>query len=671
MSEPSGAFTNFIQELRNRRVFRVTAVYLGAGFALLEAADIVVATYDLPSMVVRTFMILLLIGFPLAIGLAWSFQFTPEGLRRSPRSGEKQTSNEKPFTGNPVIVLLLVVIIGLLVYPRFSSGDVSNRATTALDPKAVAVLPFTNFSADEDDAFFADGIHDDILTQLSKIRDLRVISRTTMSKYKETKLAMGAIAEELGAANILEGSVRRAGDQVRIVAQLIKADSDEHLWAETYDRAYADIFSVQTDVARSIANALQSTLSPEEEEQLAEVPTDNMEAYDYYLRGNQYWYTKTTKEGNLKAAAMYERAVELDPDFGLAYARLSVVHSVLYQSPDWDPTEERKQQARRTLQKAIGLIPDHAETHFAKGAYHEWCEKDMDAAVAEFEIAFKLRPNHAETANSLGQIYAERGAWSEGRRYFRAAYELEPDGLGNTTWWAGMNLIDWNFEKAEELYREAIQYFPENEQLYRWLADTRAYGSGDTESALKILEDGQLNGEKPQRIYSDLFWILIDHRDYKRALEVAEGNQSPMYRLTMEALSHYLLGDAENSELKADSALQRIEARLKEAPEQSSLHSRKGLLLAITGDKANAIDSGAKGLALSEGSVGAVFQPNYALWYAEILTLVGEEDRAVDLLIETLQPPSIVTPWKVQLDPLLDALKDHPRLKPHLPKMAI
>lgn len=674
MSATSGGITQFIQELRNRRVFRVAAVYLGAGFALLEAADIVVATYGLPDSVIRILMILLLVGFPISIGLAWSFQFTPEGLRRSPRSGEKQTTSDKPLTGNPVIVFLLVVIIGLLAYPRFTDGPISETSKSGqaeLDAKAVAVLPFTNFSASEEDAFFADGIHDDILTQLSKIRELKVISRTTMSKYKDTDLSMGAIARELGSANILEGSVRRAGNQVRIVAQLIKADTDEHLWAETYDRDYADIFSVQTDVARSIATALHSTLSPEEEQQLAEIPTDNMEAYDYYLRGNQYWYTKTTKEGNMKAVAMYERAVELDPGFGLAYARLSIGHSVLYQAPFWDPTEERKQQARWSLQKAINLIPDHAETHFAKGVYHEWCEQDEEAAIAEFETAFQLRPNHAETANSLGQIYAKNGVWEKARRYLKAAYDLEPDGLNNATWWAGMNYTDWNFELADRVYREAIQYYPENAQIYRWLANTNVSLNGDTEMAVQILRDGLVHGDNPKTIHGNLFWSLVNHRDYQSALEIAAEHHRPLQKLGYEAVANYLLGNQTTSNTKADSALLQVDANLVEEPRNSAWYGWKSLLEVIAGDPDAAVIAAQRCVDHSAESSEVLFQPTDKYRQAEVLALVGRTDAAVEFLLELLQPPSIINPWSVQVNPLLDSIKDHPDLKPLLPKLAL
>ncbi|NQV15495.1 hypothetical protein HQ531_08565 [bacterium] len=224
MSEQQSGLKGLFQELRNRRVFRVAAVYLGVGFAILEAADIVIPMLGLPEIIVVIVLGVLMIGFPIATILSWHLQFSEDGVRRSPKSGEKQTADQKPMTSNGLIVVLLFVIVGLLAYPRFvedkSQDNLSySDAAGSLDPKSVAVLPFTNFSSSDEDAYFADGIHDDILTQLSKIRDLRIISRTTMIKYKDTEKSIEEIAHEVGAANILEGSVRRAGDAVRIVAR--------------------------------------------------------------------------------------------------------------------------------------------------------------------------------------------------------------------------------------------------------------------------------------------------------------------------------------------------------------------------------------------------------------------------------------------------------------------
>ena len=665
MSEQKNGPGGIIQELRNRRVFRAIAVYLGVGFALLEAADIVIPMLGLPSYLVKAIFGLLLAGFPIALGLAWTFQFTPDGLRRSPKSGEKQTEDDKPFTRNSVIIILLIIIVGLLAYPRMNNGSSSEAVGISdpmnqLDEKAVAVLPFTNFSSSEEDAYFADGIHDDILTQLSKIRDLKIISRTTMIKYKASDLSIIEIAREVGAANILEGSVRRAGDQVRIVAQLIKATSDEHLWAETYDREYADIFSIQTDVARKIASALKSTLTPEEEENLDNIPTTNMEAYDYFLRGNTYWYTKTTKEGNLRAAAMYQKAVELDPTFGLAYARLSIVHSVLFQSKSWDPTPERKAMAENALEKARALIPNHAESHFAQGVFFNWCLDDREAALEEFEKAFELDPSRGEFAQHAGQIYAGQGNWEKAGVYLKAAYDLEPDAVGNAGWWGGYNFFMRNYGMALEANLSELRLNPEDASIYQFLSEVYQYGYGDTRKAIKVLDDGLLVAEEADFLNRNKFQYLTDTRDYDSALQIANANTTGSIHY-YQAIAHYLRQDDEPLGALLDSAALREENLINKDEDGSYALHRLSLIKLLQGKKVEAVKIAKLSIQKQPVETHALSGTDHSYRLAEIYSLMGETDQAFDILESLLAFPNPVSVWRIKLNPFFDSLRDHPR----------
>lgn len=664
MSEKKSGIQGIIQELRNRRVFRVAAVYLGVAFAILEAADILIPMFGLPQIIVVITLCVLMIGFPIATTLAWHLQVTEEGIRRSPKSGEKQDARQKPLTSNAIIILLLLVIAILLMFPRSNSVTTSELVTNSepveiLDAKAVAVLPFTNFSASEEDAYFADGIHDDILTQLSKIRDLRIISRTTMIKYKATDLSISEIAREVGAANVLEGSVRRAGDQIRIVAQLIEAQTDDHLWADTYDRQYADIFSIQTDVARKIASALRSTLTPEEERELENIPTRNMDAYDYFLRGNTYWYTKTTKEGNLRAAAMYQKAVDLDPMFGLAYARLSIVHSVLYQAQEWDPTPERKAMAKSTLEKAKVLIPNHAETHFAQGVFHDWCENNSAAALKEFQNASDLDPTKGEFAQHAGALLFSLGEWEKAEKYLKIAVETEPDAIGNNGWWAGFNELMRNHTIAETYYLREIQVNPENAQVYRWLSSVYIYGFNDSERAKKILDDGLLVAEESAFLKGVKFWYLLDERNYNEALDLAEEyhtNSSFYY----EGIVKYLLEDEIGMTQALDSALQIGVRRAKENPSNAFTYSRLALIHALLGNKQAAISSAREAMEIQPVSTNAIFGPAHVYRLAEIYSILNEADKALTTLNELLSSPNDVTTIRITLNPFFDSLRDHP-----------
>lgn len=666
MSEEKTSLSKFIAELRNRRVFRVAAVYLGVGFAVLEASDIIIPMLGLPEIMPFVILCLLMIGFPIATTLSWHFQMTEEGLRRSPKSGEKHTPDHKPFTSNVIITSLLIIIIGLLAYPRFV-GEVSHSETASVetsvkvDPKSIAVLPFTSFADEREDEIFADGMHDDILTQLSKIRALKVISRTTMMKYKDTQKSIKEIAQEVGVANLLEGSVRRAGDQVRIVAQLINAKTDEHLWAETYDRAYADIFAIQSDVAKKIAGALKSALSPEEQANIDAIPTTNMAAYDYFLKGNHFWYTKTTKEGNLKAVAMYEEAIKLDSNFGLAYARQSIAHSVLFQSQDWDPTPERKILARKTLEQAQRLIPDHPEVHFAQGIFYQWCLDDPGSAIQEYEIAAEGQPGNGEVANHLGQLYFRAGNWTKAEQYLERAYELEPDGISIAGWLAGYHSHMGNYEVAEETYRKAIQSFPENTIAYRFYANFVKDAFGDLKRARQILNEGVLTSDNPELLASSRAQLEIDAGNYESALQIIQEDYSGDFPALHKSIIYNFLDNKNELSTELEHSRKNLENMLRGDQDQAFIVSRLGLIQAMAGDKAGAIAAGKRAIELEPVAKDALNGPGHHVGLAIIYSLVGEIDLAFDELEYLLSFKTGFTKWQIILSPFFDALRDHPR----------
>jgi len=664
MSNEKSVFDRFIGELRNRRVFRVATVYLGVGFALLEATDILVPKLGLPGATVLVVLGMLMIGFPIAVILAWHYQFTSDGIRKSPKSGEKQTSEHKPLTSNGIIIALLIVIAALLAFPRMDSSisaqENSISQAQAIDPKSIAVLPFTSFTDEREDEIFADGMHDDILTQLSKIRALRVVSRTTMMKYKDTDKSIVEIAGEVGVANLLEGSVRRAGDQVRIVAQLINAKTDEHLWAETYDRDYADIFSIQSDVARKIAGALQSTLTDEESAQLDEVPTENMQAYDFFLKGNFYWYTKTTKQGNLQAVAMYEEAIKLDPNFGLAYARQSIAHSVLYQAPAWDPTPERKELARKSLDKARLLIPDHPETHFAHGIFYIWCLEDRDSAIREFEVAAEGQPKNSEIANHLGQLYAEKGEWKEALMFIEKAYELDPDALGNAGWLGGVRFMLRNFKLSENYHREAVEKFPEVASGYRFLAETIRYGYGDLDGSRKILREGVLNSGRPDLLASHQFQNEVESRNFKQALEILETSYVGEFPLYLHTVLGFYSGDRGRVDQYLGDAKIELTQLLADQPERWVIHARLGILTAIGGDGTEALRYIERALELNPVSENALSGPLTIYYRAFTHAILGNTDAALKDLELLLSFNSGMTQWDIRVNPFFESLRNHP-----------
>ena len=301
------------------------------------------------------------------------------------------------------------------------------RSALAAPEKSIAVLPFENLSRDPDNAYFADGIQDEILTRLSKIADLKVISRTSTQHYKSAPANLPEIAKQLGVAHILEGSVQKSGDAVRVNVQLIKAANDSHLWADTFDRKLTDIFSVESEVAKAIADQLRAKLTGKEEHAIAAKPTDNPEAYDAYLRGLAYTLkTFPTRPNTLDAQKYFKEAVRLDPKFALAWALLSYVDARGYITQSLQPTIALREEARQAAETALALQPNLGEAVLAKGAYYYYCLKDYDTAVRYFEQARQLLPNSSRIPELLAYLARRRGQWDRSEAYFNEAERLDP-----------------------------------------------------------------------------------------------------------------------------------------------------------------------------------------------------------------------------------------------------
>lgn len=318
---------HFFEELKKRNVYRVATVYAIAGWLIIQVADVIFPYFGLPEWMVTAIIIITLLGFPIAVVLAWIFEMSPNGMVRT---GSKQATDnpfperkKKPLTSAVAIVILLLILAGQFVYFSFlrkPGNEVQSASSTSLSmpSNSIAVLPFVNMSEEKDNQFFSDGVMEAILNNLSMIHDLKVVSRTSVEKYRNQDKNIGEIAAELEVANILEGSVQRIGDQVRVTAQLISGENDEHIWADSYDRQLTDIFAIQSEIAQTIAENLEVIMTTEELELMKNAPTSNLKAYELYLKA---WYMDVdTEEDVLEAIKLCEKAIELDPEFGMAYA---------------------------------------------------------------------------------------------------------------------------------------------------------------------------------------------------------------------------------------------------------------------------------------------------------------------------------------------------------------
>src|SRR6184192_3429233 len=357
----------FLTELKRRKVYRVAVAYAIVAWLQIQAASILFPTFEAPPWVMKVFVTAVILGFPVALILAWAFELTPEGLRRSEEVAPRESKTRKPGSKWTAVIVTAALLATALLAFQF----VRTRRSPAIEPakqtaptatldKSVAVLPFENLSSDKENAFFAQGIQDEIITTLSRISGLRVISRTSTAHYKSAPENLPETARDLRVSNILEGSVQKAGDRVHINVQLIKAETDAHLWAQSYNRELTDIFGVEAEVAKSIADSLQATLSPQEKARVETKPTTNADAYVLYLRGREYQTRPDNLLQDFKSAInLFEQAVKLDPKFALAHARLSATASVVYHF--YEPTEMWKQKAQIEALESLRLQPNLGE----------------------------------------------------------------------------------------------------------------------------------------------------------------------------------------------------------------------------------------------------------------------------------------------------------------------
>src|SRR6266487_2569039 len=416
----------FSAELKRRHVYKVAVAYAVIAWLLVQAASILFPTFDAPAWTMKVFVTVIALGFPIAVILAWAFELTPEGIKRAEKVSPDESRIRHP--GRKLTMSIAVVALiaaGLLIFQFTRKTSVTTNPNVGADSRSIAVLPFDNLSSDKENAFFAQGIQDEIITTLSKISGLRVISRTSTAHYKSAPENLPEIARDLRVSNILEGSVQKAGDRVHINVQLIKAETDAHLWAQSYDRQLIDIFAVEAEVAKQIADALSTTLSPQEKARVETKPTDNPDAYVLYLRGREYQTRPDNFLQDFRSAAhFYEQALALDPNFALAHARLSAVTSQIYH---WfEPTEATKRKARAEAIESLRLQPNLGEGHAALGLYLYYEEADYQGALRELGLAAQALPNDGDVGLYIAAVLRRQGRWSEAIAAYQHAEAIDP-----------------------------------------------------------------------------------------------------------------------------------------------------------------------------------------------------------------------------------------------------
>src|SRR5437868_8147442 len=383
---------SFFAELRRRNVYKVAVAYAIVGWLLVQVATQVFPFLEIPNWVVRLVIALVIIGFPIALVIAWAFEATPQGIQRTEVADAMSTApGKKKHAWIFVVIFGAAISVGLFFIGRYTGRNTANASE--LPAKSIAVLPFDNLSRDPDNAYFAEGVQDEILTRLAKVADLKVISRTSTQRFKSAPDNLPQIAKQLGVMHILEGSVQKSNDQVRVNVQLINAVTNAHLWAEIYDRKLTDIFAVESDIAKTIADTLQAKLTGSEKEAMSRKPTANPEAYDLYLKGRFFWNKRTSLDLP-KSAEYFNQAIAKDPSYALAYSGLADAY-VLFPDYGVGAPDEFYPKAKEMASKALGLEPSLGAPHAALGAVYTNLDHDFVRAIAEFDRAIALDPNYA------------------------------------------------------------------------------------------------------------------------------------------------------------------------------------------------------------------------------------------------------------------------------------
>src|SRR5438094_7478681 len=506
--------TGFFEEVKRRKVYRVAVAYVIAAGGIIQLASAAFPAWELPNWSLRLVIVLLLIGFPIALILAWAFDITSQGVEATPAIATPGSHRRRNIIMLVATGIIISAAAGFFLLPRAAAHKID---------KSIAVLPFENLSDEKENAYFADGIQDDVLTNLSKIGDLKVISRTSVMPYRGKASNLREIGKALGVATILEGSVRRIGNRVRVNVQLINAENDEHIWAEDYDRDLTDVFAIQTDLAKKITGELQAKLSPAEKAQMERKPTENGEAYLAFVQANNLGCALEDFDKLKQSEQLYERAIQLDPNFALALARSSLVQSWLVHT--YDPTRGRREKARTLAERALQLQPDLPEAHLAVGFSYYYGDNNYDAALREFEIAQRGLPNESDAYLAIGVIQRRQGKWAESTANLEKAVSLNPKEV-----WPLQNLtfnyaMLRNYDAANKTIDRALALDPtalEPLAIKSRLAIAERGDFSVAEKAFEAVKSVPMSNEQKLKIAGDRANVLILERKYREGLQQAE-----------------------------------------------------------------------------------------------------------------------------------------------------
>ena len=554
--------------------------------------------------------------------------------------------------------LIAISVFGLVIFfflhrpsGKSTSAAVSASLPASIPEKSIAVLPFENRSDEKENAYFAGGVQNEILTNLAKIGDLWVISRTSVMQYKSgAPRNVREIGEQLRVAHLLEGSVQRSGNRVRVTAQLIDARSDTQQWAEHYDRDLADVFAIQSEIAKAIADQLKAKLSPQEKARVEETPTANTEAYVFYLRANQIERNPDTLLEDYKIAeGLFVQAIELDPNFALAHARLASIQAEIFHY--YEPTDVRRAKARTEAETALRLEPNLAEAHFALGQRIYWIDRDYGNALEQFELASRLSPSNGDARRLIAAIKRREGKWEEALEAYERVAKLDPQNPNTVREVLFTNTSMRRWPEAAEWGERMRAMAPASLVAKMQSGYVDFWWKGDTHLLKSIVEQVPAGIDPDGTVTSCRWDVAMLRRDYSAAKtvlqtssvnELSYTNAGTTPKIFFEGCIYLAEGDAVNAQKAFELARPKLEAAVKEAPASAERHAVLGWLYAFMGRKDNAMREGQRAVELKPESKDAVDGTLMNGYLALIYARVGENDLAIPLIERLLKIPGPV-----------------------------
>jgi TolB-like protein len=673
---------SFFAELKRRNVYKVAVAYLVVAWLLIQAASIFFPAFEAPGWVMKAVICAILLGFPIALILAWAFELTPEGIKRTEEVAPQESITHR--TGRKidfVIIGVFALVIALLLYDRYRPGKV--RSASGAPKKSIAVLPFENLSEEKANAYFAEGVQEEILTKLSGVRELKVISRTSTAKYQSKPDNLKTVANELGVATLLEGAVQKSGDKVRINVQLIDARTDSHLWAKTYDRDFKDVFAVQSEVAQEITDRLRATLSPGESHALSSVPTQDPQAYDLFLQGEYQLRAAEAvprTETYAQAEAFYRQAIARDPKFAQAYAQLAYCSL----SSHWfrsRRTAAQLAEIKSVIDRALELAPDSPEAHFSLAIFHYWGHRQYEPALAELQRTLNVQPNNAKARQYHAWILRRQGKWEQSLSEAKLSQELDPrDATIPANLALGLTVLR-QWDEAERYASRALAIEPDNFTAVAAQVSARLNGHGDIEGARRAIDaakertvfpainaSGAPSGSAvgttvPVVAGGNAVYINVIARRFADALglwdTVPELKSAPRsVRLAARVAIQVLAGQTPKSE--AEEARVSLEKELSDRPDELVVRTELAWVYLALDRKADALRMSKEAADLLTIEMDAILGPVGQVGLAEMEAWTGKPEEATKRLWHLLSIPSGISIARLKIDPVWDPIRNHP-----------